>query len=141
MEIKVVETNIEKDQAYLIRQTVFVEEQKVPPEREVDEYENECIHFIGYEKGEPVAAGRLRWVDGYGKLERLCVKKEYRGHSLGTQMISAIEDEVIRHGYTKAKLNAQTHAEQFYKRLGYETIPGEFIDAGIPHVTMVKNIS
>lgn len=141
MEIKMVETDLEKEQAYHIRHVVFVEEQNVPPEREVDEYENECIHFIGYEKGEPVAAGRLRWVDDFGKLERLCVLKDYRGHSYGTQMIKAIEDKIKQHGYSKAKLNAQTHAEEFYKRLGYQTIPGEFMDAGIPHVTMVKELS
>ena len=140
MEIKVVETDIEKEQAYHIRHIVFVEEQNVPPEREIDEYENECIHFIGYENGEPVAAGRLRWVDDYGKLERLCVTKECRGKSYGTQMIAAIESEIKKNGYTKAKLSAQTHAEEFYKRLVYETIPGEFMDAGIPHVAMVKNL-
>lgn len=141
MEIRIVETDLEKEHAYQIRHIVFVEEQNVPIEREVDEYEDECIHFIGYKDNEPIAAGRLRWVEDYGKLERLCVKREYRGQSYGTQMIQAMENEIKRHGYKYAKLNAQTHAEKFYKRLGYETIPGEFMDAGIPHVTMVKTLT
>ncbi|WP_407703013.1 GNAT family N-acetyltransferase [Virgibacillus tibetensis] len=119
---------------------VFVEEQKVPPEEELDEHDKTAIHFIGYENNEPIAASRLRFVEGYGKLERICVLKNHRGKSHGRQIILAMEKLISSKGYSKAKLNAQTHAENFYQRLGYKTISGEFLDAGIPHVTMVKDL-
>ncbi|MFD1040693.1 GNAT family N-acetyltransferase [Virgibacillus byunsanensis] len=141
MDIKIIQTNEEREQAYQVRTVVFVEEQKVPPEEEVDQHEEEAIHFVGYEDGKPIAASRLRLVESYGKLERICVMKEHRGKSYGSQIIQAMEDEISKNGYKKAKLNAQTHAEDFYQHLGYETISGEFMDAGIPHVTMVKQLN
>lgn len=141
MNIKVVETNQERKQAFQIRTTVFVDEQKVSIEEEIDEFEDSAIHFIGYVNRTPVAASRLRWVDDYGKLERVCVLKEYRGQSLGTDLLKRMEAEIIKNGFSKAKLNAQTRAVDFYKRLGYEIVSGEFLDAGIPHVTMTKQLN
>lgn len=138
--IIVAETDQEMDDAYHVRMKVFVEEQKVPPEEEIDEHEKTSIHFIGYEAGKPAAASRLRFTDEYGKLERICVLKEHRGKHYGQQIIKAMEEKVIAKGYKKAKLNAQTHAEGFYGHLGYHTVSGEFMDAGIPHVTMIKEL-
>ncbi len=141
MNIKIVETKEEKGQAFHVRTTVFVDEQKVSMEEEIDQYEDEAIHFIGYEDGKAIAASRLRWVDDYGKLERICILKQYRGKSYGTEMIQAMETVIAKNGYTKTKLNAQTRAVDFYKRLGYKVISGEFLDAGIPHVTMTKQLN
>lgn len=56
-------------------------------------------------------------------------------------MIEKLEEAVRDHGYDKAKLNAQTQAEAFYEALGYVTISDKFMDAGIPHVTMVKELN
>ena len=140
MNIKVVQTKEEKNQAFQIRTTVFVEEQKVSMKEEIDEFEDSAIHFLGYENNLPVAASRLRWLDDYGKLERVCILKEHRGQSYGTDMINRMELEVTNKGYTKTKLNAQTRAVDFYKRLGYTVVSDEFLDAGIPHVTMTKQL-
>ncbi|WP_077623026.1 GNAT family N-acetyltransferase [Sediminibacillus massiliensis] len=140
MEIKTTETDQELKEAYNVRNIVFVEEQKVPAELEIDDLEDESIHFVGYEDGGPVAASRLRFVDEYGKLERICVLKDYRGRSLGSNIIQEMEAVIKSKGYQKAKLNAQTRAVKFYESLGYRTVSGEFMDAGIPHVTMTKNL-
>jgi len=141
MNIKIVQTKEEKKQAFQIRTSVFVDEQKVPMEEEIDEFEDSALHFIGYENNVPIAASRLRWVDDFGKLERVCILKEYRGKSYGTDMINRMEKEVTKKGCTKTKLNAQTRAIDFYKRLGYKVVSGEFLDAGIPHVTMTKQLN
>ncbi|MCR1835489.1 GNAT family N-acetyltransferase [Oceanobacillus caeni] len=140
MNVKIVESEQELQQAYDIRMVVFVEEQNVPPEEEIDDLEGSAIHFIGYDHENPVAASRLRFVEEYGKLERICVLKEARGKSFGKEIIQAMEKVVQEKGFKKAKLNAQTHAEGFYQKLGYHTISGEFMDAGIPHVTMTKEL-
>jgi len=137
--IKVTNEQEQKD-AYFVRQKVFVEEQNVSMEEEMDQFDDIATHLVGYEDKLPVAASRLRFVEEYGKLERICVLKEYRGHGYGKQMILHMEQEVKDQGYSKSKLNAQTQALDFYKGLGYEIVSEEFMDAGIPHVTMVKSL-
>lgn len=141
MNIKTVKTKEELAQAYHVRMVVFVEEQKVPAEEELDTHDKTSIHFVGYdEENKVIAASRLRFAEDYGKLERICVLKGHRGKSHGSHMIEVMETAINEKEYTKAKLNAQTHAIAFYKRLGYEVVSDEFMDAGIPHVTMIKNI-
>lgn len=140
MIIKKVSSKEELAQAFHVRTVVFVDEQKVSMEEEIDVYEDEAIHFIGYQDDSPIAASRLRWVEDFGKLERICILKDHRGKSYGTKIIQAMEAEVIQKGYSKVKLNAQTHAIAFYERLGYEVVSDEFLDAGIPHVTMIKQL-
>ncbi|WP_042224669.1 GNAT family N-acetyltransferase [Oceanobacillus manasiensis] len=140
MNIIIVETDKQLRDAYDVRMDVFVKEQKVSPEEELDEHDETATHLVGYESDEAIAASRLRFVEEYGKLERICILKEHRGKAYGSQMISAMEDIILSNGYKKAKLNAQTQALPFYERLGYKTISGEFMDAGIPHVTMVKDL-
>ncbi|AXI08808.1 GNAT family N-acetyltransferase [Oceanobacillus zhaokaii] len=140
MIIKIVESDNELQQAYKVRMEVFVNEQKVPEEIEIDEHEDAATHFIGYEGAKPIAASRLRFVEEYGKLERICILKDYRGKSHGMEIINAMESVIIDKGYKQAKLNAQTQAEGFYQKLGYDTVSGDFLDAGIPHVTMIKQL-
>src|SRR5699024_1257872 len=136
--IKVVDTEDEMQAAYRVRNLVFVEEQNVPLELEVDEHENDAIHFVCYDNETIIGASRLRFMDDYGKLERICVLKEHRGKSFGKKIIEQMEVEIVNNKYKKALLNAQTHAKQFYENLGYTVISEEFMDAGIPHVTMEK---
>lgn len=140
LNINVVETDEQLKEAYHVRMTVFVKEQKVSPEEELDEHDKTATHLVGYENDQAIAASRLRFVEEYGKLERICILKEHRGKAFGSQMIAAMEDIILSKGYKKAKLNAQTQALPFYERLGYKTISGKFMDAGIPHVTMVKDL-
>ncbi|KIP20179.1 hypothetical protein JV16_02642 [Anoxybacillus ayderensis] len=126
--------------ALLVRRAVFIDEQGVSEEEEIDAFESESVHFVLYDDDKPIAAGRFRTIDGVGKIERICVLPSYRGRGIGKQMMEAIEQYAKQH-VTKVKLNAQTHAEPFYKQLGYETVSDVFLDAGIPHVTMVKAIN
>ncbi|MDY0407924.1 GNAT family N-acetyltransferase [Virgibacillus soli] len=141
MIIKIARTEQEKNDAFHVRMTVFVEEQHVPKDIELDTFDQTAIHFIGYENKNPIAASRLRFVDHYGKLERICVLQTKRGKSFGKQMIQKMEEEIMKQGVTLAKLNAQVHAISFYEQLGYQVISEEFMDAGIPHVTMTKTIN
>lgn len=130
------------EDAFSVRKTVFVDEQNVPEELEIDEYENEATHVVLYDGEKPVGAGRIRVVDGLGKLERICVLSSCRGKGAGSIVMNKLEEIASKKGIEKVKLNAQTQAEPFYQKLGYETTSTEvFMDAGIPHVTMMKSIS
>lgn len=138
--VKKVETQQELEDAYRIRMDVFVKEQHVPEEEEIDEYEPKATHFVIYEDSEVIGAGRLRYLNEYGKIERICIAKTFRSKGIGQLLMNAIEDEIKQNHFLKAKLNAQTQAKSFYSRLGYEIVSGEFLDAGIPHVTMEKTL-
>ncbi|MEH7094051.1 GNAT family N-acetyltransferase [Neobacillus vireti] len=141
MIIKVVENQKELEDAFSIRKIVFVQEQNVPIEEEIDQYEDDATHFIMYSDSKsPIAAGRFRVVEGYGKVERICVVKDARKTGAGRLMMNAIENFAKEQGLHKLKLHAQTHAIPFYAGLGYEVVSEEFLDAGIPHKTMVKQI-
>jgi len=141
MIIKIAQADQERKDAFQTRHTVFIQEQKVPPDEEMDHFDDNSIHFIGYKDGQPIAASRLRFIEHSGKLERICVLPSYRGKSYGRQLIEAMEKEILNHDFVKAKLNSQSHATEFYEKLGYKIISEEFMDAGIPHVTMTKKLS
>ncbi|ADI27631.1 MULTISPECIES: GNAT family N-acetyltransferase [Geobacillus] len=129
------------EDALRVRRLVFIEEQNVPEDEEIDAFEDDSFHLVLYDGQTPVGAGRLRFIDeGVGKIERICVLPSYRGRGAGRMVMEAIEQLAKTKGAKTAKLNAQTHAEPFYKKLGYTTVSGVFMDAGIPHVTMVKSL-
>lgn len=140
MNVKLVENEQELHDAFHVRRTVFVDEQQVPEEEEIDQYEKDAEHFVLYDEGVPQGAGRLRMFDDTGKVERICVMKEMRGNGAGILVMNAVEERAIARGAKKLKLNAQTHAIPFYAKLGYEVVSDEFLDAGIPHKTMVKHV-
>ncbi|GAF66274.1 GNAT family N-acetyltransferase [Alkalihalobacillus trypoxylicola] len=143
MKVLKVQSEQQLQDAFFIRKKVFVEEQKVSIEEEIDQFEDAATHFVAYsDENEVIGAARLREVDGYGKIERVCIDQSQRGTGAGKQLMLFVIDEIQSRGIKKAKLNAQTQAENFYKRLGFETISKEtFLDAGIPHVTMTKEWS
>lgn len=138
MEVKQVTTKEQLDDAFAVRRTVFVDEQQVPEEEEIDQYEDEATHVVLYDNEEPIGAARVRVLDGIGKLERICVLSSGRKKGAGKLIVNKLEEIATSQGVSKLKLNAQTHAIPFYERLGYETVSDVFMDAGIPHVTMIK---
>lgn len=140
MKVSIINSDETLQTAFDIRKKVFVEEQQVPMEIEIDEYEDEAIHFICSDGEEYVGASRLRFVDDYGKLERICVLQEARGKNFGKYLIAAMEEEIMRQNIKEARLNAQTRAVTLYESVGYEVVSGEFMDANIPHVEMMKKL-
>ncbi|MDT8862088.1 GNAT family N-acetyltransferase [Alkalihalobacillus sp. MEB130] len=130
--------------AFAIRKEVFVEEQGVPLEDEFDEFDTRngvCEHILVHFNEKTVGTGRIRFIDGVGKLERICILEPYRKYGLGKNMIQSLEEIAKERGYTQVKLHGQTQAEGFYKKLGYHTSSTIFMEDGIPHVVMVKNLT
>lgn len=128
--------------AYQVRHQVFVDEQKVPEDLEIDQYEEQSEHFVVYQnENEPIGAGRLRPVSSTeAKVERICVLQEVRGQSIGYQIMDKIENVAQKKGIKTLMLHAQDHAKGFYTRLGYETVSEPFDEAGIVHVKMKKEL-
>ncbi|AZU61290.1 GNAT family N-acetyltransferase [Neobacillus mesonae] len=140
MTVKVVESQQELEDAYKVRKNVFVEEQHVPIEEEIDQFEQDAVHFVMYHEDMPIGAGRFRIIDGIGKVERICVLEESRKLGAGKAIMDSIETYALKNGIQKLKLNAQTHAIPFYEKIGFQVVSDEFMDAGIPHKTMMKNV-
>lgn len=137
MEVIIAKDEKQREEAFQVRHIVFVEEQNVPLDEEIDEYEETSTHFVLYnDEGEPIGAGRFREVDHYGKIERICVLPSYRKLGAGKLIMEKIIEFAKENGYSKIKLNSQTHAIPFYEKLGFVVTSGEFMDAGIPHKTM-----
>lgn len=139
--VKIVESPVEREQAFDIRRKVFVDEQGVPLHVEMDEFDDAAVHFIGYNLEQPIAAARIRETElGIGKVERVCVLPEFRGQHVGVLLMSEMEEHARAAGFFTLKLNSQSYAIPFYEKLGYEVNSPEFLDAGIPHRAMIKNL-
>ncbi|EFM0773936.1 GNAT family N-acetyltransferase [Listeria monocytogenes] len=144
MTVKKVTDDIGKLAALKIRNDVFVVEQHVDPALEWDEFDeiDSVVMFVDYEEdGTPLATGRFREKDGYGKVERICTQKIARGTGSGRRIMEAIESEAKSRGLTTLKLGAQVTAIPFYEKLGYETCSGLFLDAEIEHKEMKKTLT
>ena len=139
---KIVATLDELIKAYLVRAIVFVEEQKVSYAEEVDEHEYACVHILGETggdtAGEPMAAGRIRFLGDFAKLVRICVRQAWRGRNLGHRLVDYMLDVARQRGFKKFKMHAQAHLAHFYGLHGFQPIGDLFDEAGIPHILMIK---
>jgi len=119
---------------YMIRRAVFVVEQGVPDDLELDEFDPGCWHLLARDPaGQPIATGRLL---SDGHLGRLAVLAAWRGRGVGRAVVNRLIDQAERLGMPEIVLHAQTHAVDFYRRLGFQTEGDEFMEAGIPHYRM-----
>lgn len=124
----------QKSDAQTVRYEVFVLEQNVPIEMEWDEMDTQCLHAVVYDDaGQALATARLL-PDGH--VGRMAVRKTARGQGIGGIMLQALMDEARKRGERSVLLNAQTHAEPFYRRFGFVRDSEEFMEAGIAHIRM-----
>ena len=114
MHIKKITTENDLQVALNIRKSVFIDEQQVPESEEFDQFDTlqeQCQHVLVCHDNEPVGTGRVRIVDGTGKLERICILKPYRKYGLGKVIIRELEKIMQEKGITKIKLHGQTQAK------------------------------
>jgi predicted GNAT family N-acyltransferase len=119
-----------------IRLEVFVHEQHVPLEEEIDALDAACVHAVAFDThGCALATGRLL-PDGH--IGRMAVLKAVRGQGLGSAVLQALMQQAQQKGFVEVVLSAQTHAQPFYVRHGFVPEGAEYLDANIPHVFMRK---
>ena len=122
----------------MVRGVVFCGEQGVRYDIEHDEFEDAAIHVLAEIDGEPVAAGRLRCLPDYAKLERIAVRAPWRGHGIGSDVTRLLLRLAREQGYSSYRMNAQAYLEAFYGRFGFRAVGDIFMEAGIEHVSMVR---
>lgn len=130
------------EDAIKIRKKVFIEEQNVPPELEIDELEDQTLHVVGYLDGKAISTARIyeKHPQTY-KIQRVAVDSAVRGQKRGVQLMLEIERYVKETGGKAMVLDAQDYAIPFYEKLGFSIANKEgFMDAGIPHHTMKKEV-
>jgi predicted GNAT family N-acyltransferase len=121
-----------------IRETVFIREQAVPEELEWDGLDPSCAHVLAWnDHGEAIGTARMQ---ENGTIGRMAVLKGWRGRGVGLALLQTLLDLAAKQGLTRVTLSAQTHAVVFYERAGFRAIGEPFMDAGIPHRKMVREL-
>ena len=145
--IKILKSKEELTLGFALRIEVFVKEQKVPIELELDDkdHSDNTVHIGYFHEDNLIGVARLIDMDkDVIHIGRVVIDKEYRGQGIGRELIIGCEN--IAQQILKRKiiieLSAQIQAENFYKSLGYNRVNDKiYLDAGIEHVDMRKVIN
>jgi predicted GNAT family N-acyltransferase len=136
--IAVVDWSRHRQELLAIRYTVFVGEQGVPIELEHDENDQRALHLlVTAPDGQPIGTARML---PEGHVGRMAVLPAWRKQGIGTAMLRELIRIAGERGVDKLFLNAQCEAEAFYRRLGFSAEGGIFVDAGIDHRRMSKQL-
>ena len=139
--VKLVETAPEMEAAKAIRIRVFVHEQGVPMEEEMDDADADAVHALALLGTLPVGTGRLLSLpNGEAQIGRMAVDVPHRRAGVGGLIMERLEQEARRLGLAEAILHAQTYVKDFYARHGYAEEGDLFMEAGIEHVLMRKTL-
>lgn len=127
-----------RNYAIPIRFSVFVEEQGVAPEIELDNNDASCMHAVAFVEDEAVATGRLL-PDGH--IGRMAVLRTWRRRGIGGALLQALIECARLRGDRSVVLSAQTQALGFYRAFGFVEQGPEFMEAGIPHRAMSRSLA
>lgn len=128
----------EADAVRRLRHAVFVAEQGVPEDLEWDGEDAAAVHFLATGPGGE-AVGTARLLPG-GHIGRMAVAGPHRGRGVGRALLAAALAAARAQGLRRVHLNAQTGARGFYEKSGFRAVGGEFLDAGIPHLRMEREL-
>ncbi|MFZ6800214.1 GNAT family N-acetyltransferase [Undibacterium sp. Di24W] len=138
IQIKLGEWSELQADAQAVRTAVFVEEQKIPAELEWDVMDAQCLHAVAYDaQGKAIGTGRLL-PDGH--IGRMAVLSTVRSCGVGAEILRQLMGQAKSRGMQAVQLNAQISAESFYQREGFNREGELFMEAGIQHVHMNKNL-
>ena len=137
LKIQLLEWPVAQKEAKRIRFTVFVEEQRVPADLEMDESDAGSLHALAYVDGQAIGTGRLL-PDGH--IGRMAVLKEWRGRGVGRAMLRRLIEAASGRGHAEVALSAQVHALEFYRAEGFKPEGIVYEEAGIPHQSMRRKL-
>jgi len=128
------------ESAIALREEVFVREQGVPAEEEVDGRDGEALHLLATGGGRIVGTLRLLFDGETVKVGRVAVDKAWRRRGVAAAMLDEALAEGVRRGATRARLASQVEVVALYERAGFAVESGVFEEAGIPHVWMGRRL-
>ena len=127
-----------QQEAYSIRKHVFIEEQGVPEEMELDEFDPSAQHALAYADSQCIGTARLAVLpENIGRIGRMAVIPKYRKQGFGSQLLHALLEQGKRLGITQFELHAQLSAIPFYEQFGFHSQGDTYDEAGIAHRDMI----
>jgi predicted GNAT family N-acyltransferase len=140
IEVRRVTSPEDLEEIFAIRHTVFVEEQRLTPDARHDPDDRRSTHYLAYLDGEPVGTGRLTMLGLEAQIAWLAVLEPYRTAGVGRAMMEVMMADASEAGSEYVILNAQTHALEFYRRFGFQTVGDVFTMSRIPHQVMMASL-
>ncbi len=138
--VKVAVGPSEREMAFKVRETVFIDEQKVSRREEMDEFEDKATHIVAYYNDEIAGCARIRFLENRSKLERIAVLPEFRKKGVGRKIVEFLVDYSKKMGAEEAVMHAQINANDFYMKCGFLPRGEEFMEADIRHVEMYMKL-
>ena len=140
IDVREVRDDAERAAAMAIRHAVFVGEQQVPVELELDGRDDEAVHLVAVREGTVVATCRLLGHDTAVHLGRLAVDPAARRQGVARLLLEHAEAWARGHGARRLTLSAQTYATGLYVAAGYATVGEPYLEAGIEHIDMERDL-
>ena len=128
--------------AFLVRQEVFILEQGVPAELELDEFDSSAAHVLAYQDVHCIGTGRLVNLSAkQAQIGRMAVLAKFRGKGVGKQILRKLVDLAATQGVREIILHSQVSAILFYEKLGFQAQGDVYDEAGIPHRNMMLTLA
>ena len=141
LKVIAIESPADMKRAHAIRRRVFIEEQQVPEDIEMDADDSHAFHALAILDGIAVGCGRMvEHGANEVKIGRMAVLLDHRGTGVGAQILRFLIDRARTRGFRKAILHAQLTAEGFYLKEGFTPVGGVFDEAGIAHRAMERQL-
>jgi predicted GNAT family N-acyltransferase len=135
--VKLVSSTKDIEKAFAIRMRVFVREQGVPEEIEMDRDDEHALHFLALEGRKAVGTARLVMRHRSAKIGRMAVLKTFRGRGVGRNLLTRAVATAKKQGAKNIYLHAQVPVIGFYEAMAFRCVGPVFKEAGIPHRKMV----
>ena len=141
-EVRLAESAEDVAAAKALRVRVFVEEQGIPAEEEIDDLDATATHAVALADGAVVGTGRMYGAEtGTAHVGRMAVEAGHRRRGVGGQVLAFLEDQARLDGASEVTLDAQTYVTAFYARHGYAAVGEPFFEVDIEHVRMTKRLA
>ena len=138
VEVRLVNWQSHRVELLSVRQEVFVVEQKVPAEEEIDDLDPIAAHFLAVDSN-GLAIGTARVIPD-GHIGRVAVLKDWRGQGVGRVLTEATIEYLRSKSFEEARLNSQVQVVEFYEKLGFKSHGEVFYECEIPHLAMCKRL-
>lgn len=135
--IKIVENEEERLKAMLVRGIVYMHEQQCPFNEEFDLNDHTATQVVGLIDGEPVLTARIRYFNGFAKIERLAIRAEFRGRGYAHRLLTFLLNICRQKGFSLFYLHAQTYLESFYAGYGFRPAGNKFSFSDHGYLEMV----
>ena len=136
---KLVTSDSELEGAFEVRRRVFVEEQSIPEDIELDEHDKEALHMVVKDGDRVIGTARVLFLStSLAKIERMAILQPFRRRGIGSRIISFLSEELRNRQVEQLVLHAQYAVVDFYKSCDFKETGSAFLEAGIKHIKMQR---